>query len=176
MRRYIPEKEKAAWGDINFKKYKHNPLLANCDTQDMHYASLKCNGGQPKDGSWSATVEECAAVSVEAAEFASKATNCAFSAVKTLVHLINDRREADEEAKREVTDRLKESLGLCQLAMFYSRKTVSLLSGVPKYEAPSSSPALQPAVGEGAFSHWELGMPTQPDIHNDANDEGDDQI
>ena len=70
----------------------------------------------------------------------------------------------------------KGSLGLCQLAMFYSRKTVSLLSGVPKYEAPSSSPALQPAVGEGALSHWELGMPTQPDIHNDANDEGDDKI
>ena len=38
----VPEKEKEAWRHANYNLYKHNPLLANCDTQDMNYACLTC--------------------------------------------------------------------------------------------------------------------------------------
>ena len=91
-----------------------------------------------------------------------------------LVHLIDgrlkpdDRREADE-AKDLVYHRLKESLGLCSGCL---HRTVSLLSRVPNWEIAFGSPAFR----EGALSHWELEMPTQPDIHDDANDEGDDSL
>ena len=122
-----------------------------------------------KDASLWAAVDECAAVSLEAAK-----ANSAYSAAKNLVHLIggrlkpDDRREADE-AKDLVYHRLKESLGLCSGCLL---RTVSLLSRVPNWEIAFGSPAFR----EGALSHWEVEMPTQPDIHNDANDEGDDSL